>query len=244
MSVQRRKPLINCDIGELAQIDNRMFLPYVDLVNICCGEYASNPSIINTAIRESVQSKVKIGAHPGYPDRENFGRTSMEFRGIEFIESMLEQILYIKLLVEREGQALNHVKAHGALYHDLMKDKQLCSDFCTLIKHIDAGLKIIIPAGHPSKNIFEEFDLEVLEEAFLDRRYQSKTQLLSRAKENAVLTVSQMEAQLQLLLNGQLETEVEIVEHYTYDTLCIHSDSPNAAAGIKLAHTLIYGETQ
>jgi len=221
---------INCDMAELERVDDLVFMPWVSSVNICCGEHAGNPDKINSSIRNAIKHKLKIGAHPSYPDRENFGRRSMQISNQELTATLFEQILYIKLLVEKEGRTLHHVKAHGALYNDMVTNDERLDCFLDVIRYIDPSLKIYALAHSSIVDKIRAKGFTVVPEAFMDRKYTKELFLTSRAVDGSVFkNIEQLKSQLELMLEGKVRTELkDVYDNFEFETICLHSDTPGA----------------
>ncbi len=114
---------INCDVGEGIQ-NEHLIMPFISSCNIACGFHSGNPFLIEKTIKSAIKHHVKIGAHPSYHDRENFGRVSMKVESSKLMSELKYQIYAVKGMVEGYGQKLNHVKPHGALYHDMVEDQR------------------------------------------------------------------------------------------------------------------------
>ena len=182
---------LNCDMGELQPHQKRNFdeeiMPYISSCNIACGFHSGTPSLIEKTIRAAINHRIKIGAHPSYYDRENFGRVSKKVESSQLLSQLKYQICAVKGMVENYGRKLDHIKPHGALYNDMIIDKELAVQVVQLIKSIDPKLKIVALACSHVIDICIENKMEFVLEGFADRRYQTINQLRSRKLENAVI---------------------------------------------------------
>jgi UPF0271 protein len=225
---------LNCDMAELNQVNDIAFMPYISSCNICCGAHAGSPEKILTTIRNAIKHKLKIGAHPAYPDRENFGRKSMDIPTKELRNTLLAQIIYIKELVEKEGGTLHHVKPHGALYNDIFYEEDKLDCLIDVVKTIDPSLKIYALANTQLLNKLDQAGVVSVAEAFMDRRYTGEALLADRNLKGAVFhTLDQVKAQLDFLLEGKIATAENKVYEFSFATICLHSDTPNAEAWAK-----------
>lgn len=220
---------LNCDIGEGLENDLRL-MQIVSSVNIACGFHAGNPAIIRKTIDEAIQTGVAIGAHPGYPDRENFGRRSLDLPRREVFDSMLYQIAAVKGMCEALGGRLNHVKPHGALYNQAAKDPGLASVIAEAVQAIDRNLILYGLSGSFLITEAKKIGLHTVSEVFADRTYQSDGTLTPRSCTNALITdpliaVAQVKGMIESGKVVSIEgNEVEI----NAETVCIHGDGPHA----------------
>ena len=236
---------INCDMGEsfgnyIVGNDAAIF-PYITSCNIACGAHAGDPYHIEKTIDLAITHGVQIGAHPGYPDLQGFGRRVIAMPKEELSASIKFQVAALKGLVESKGHSLAYVKPHGALYNQMARNKETARWVIQAIKSIDRNLKIMGLAGSHIKDIAQEEDLVFVAEAFADRQYELNGELRSRNLENAVLTDTYKAAD-QILsialhrkartLNGQ-EVSIEA------QSFCIHGDNPKAVDILKhITHIL------
>jgi len=172
--------------GQLKNYDEEI-MPYISSCNIACGFHSGSPELIEKTIRLAIQHQVKIGAHPSYNDRENFGRKSLTVPWEIFKTELRYQIAAVKGMTESIGQTLHHVKPHGALYNDMVANESLAEAVIQLIKEIDPRLKIFGLAHSNVIDICKKNGIQPVNEGFADRRYQKVNQLRSRSLEGAVL---------------------------------------------------------
>lgn len=225
---------LNCDMGESFgrfQIGNdRAIMPYIDSCNIACGLHGGDPHTIHNTIVMAIESGKNIGAHPGYPDLQGFGRRSITLTDQEFKSILLYQIGLIKGIVEIRGGHLHHVKPHGAMYHDLYNDQRKAEIFCSLIAEIDREIVIFTNPGSALSSTANEAGLTVWIEGFADRRYERDGSLVSRSKSNAVIEdpIEAAEQAFQITFSKKITSiEGEPVPIHA-DTICIHGDTKNA----------------
>jgi UPF0271 protein len=230
---------INCDMGEsygnYTIGNDEAIFPYITSCNIACGLHAGDPSHIKNTIENAIKHGVQIGAHPGYPDLQGFGRKVIPMTHEELLATVLYQVSALKGMVEALGGKMTYVKPHGALYNEIAKNSDVAKTTLKAIKMVDKDLIIMGLAGSHLKKIADEAGMQFIAEAFADRSYEKDGQLVSRTKENAVIhSASKASEQvISIIQNGFTTTGLgEKVEIHA-NTFCIHGDNPNALAILK-----------
>ena len=224
---------LNADLGELADGSlDAAVMPYISSANIACGAHAGNPDTMRRAVRLAKEHGVAIGAHPGYPDPENFGRTSMDFSAKALSTLVREQIETLKTIAEAEGVSVRHVKLHGALYNDLAGDYERSSAICRTIAAIDSRLRFIGLANSASLRAAEDAGLVAIHEVFADRAYADAGTLVPRSEPGAVIhdevvSVAQVEM---MVLQQKVPTAGSRIIPIQADSVCVHGDDPSAMA--------------
>ena len=137
---------LNADLGE-GMANEAAILPFLTSANIACGLHAGSPEVMDLTVALALEHGVRIGAHPGYPDRENFGRTDLELEPFELRALTLYQLGALDALVRARGGTLRHVKAHGALYNRAAKDLALARTFAEAVRDYRADLVLVGLAG-------------------------------------------------------------------------------------------------
>ena len=226
---------LNCDMGELkdGQIRNydEEIMPFISSCNIACGFHSGTPQLMTQTIRTAIKHRVKIGAHPSYNDRENFGRKSLKIDPETLMADLVYQIGALKGMVESYGQRLHHVKPHGALYNDLLVNDTLAALFVSTVKTIDPVLKIVTLANANIVGYCAAHGVGVIQEGFADRRYQQVTQLRSRAYSDAVLhTPEDVLTQVKGFLKEEVRLTDGTIAKIRVDTIGLHSDTPGAVS--------------
>ncbi len=220
---------INCDTGEGQENEAQLF-PHISSCNIACGGHAGDEGSIEKCIALAQQYGVRIGAHPSYPDRKNFGRISLSIPPDELIQSIRNQLDVFMLALNRKQASLHHIKPHGALYNDMVKDRALAEFFIKGIKPYINGVKLYAPYDSALANIAAQQQIEVSFEAFVDRNYNSDLSLVSRAKPDAL--IHQPESVIEHLARMVQRGEVRTVDGETIPikahTFCIHGDTTSA----------------
>ena len=218
----------NCDLAEGGKYDERL-MPLISYCNIACGGHFGNKQTVVEAVQLAIKNNVKIGAHPSYPDVENFGREKMDMSLKYLRKSLKTQILLVKDTVERLGEKLHHIKPHGALYNELKYDKEKSLMMIDLVKEIDGELVLFVP---PKSVIEEEAKnkIKTLIEGFADRAYEEDLSLVSRGKTGAVLhDKNQILEKVKLMgFEDKIITLNGMILNQKIDTICIHSDTENS----------------
>ncbi|GLC86947.1 5-oxoprolinase subunit PxpA [Lysinibacillus piscis] len=225
---------INCDLGESVHTDQRI-LDYVTSMNIACGYHAGNHTLMHELVRAAIQKNVHIGAHPGYPDLEGFGRRDMHFQAQEIYDMVVYQIGALQAFITVAGGTLHHVKPHGALYNQSANNRELAEAVVQAVQDVQPTAILYSLAGSQIVEMARDKGLQVYEEVFADRRYNVDGTLVSRREANALIdTEQEMLAHVQGILTAN---EVIAVQgdkiKLPAQTLCIHGDGP---------HALVYAE--
>ncbi|WP_423999263.1 5-oxoprolinase subunit PxpA [Maribacter sp. IgM3_T14_3] len=220
---------INCDVGEGVRNEEALF-PLISSCNIACGGHAGSRESILFCLELAKKYSVKVGAHPSYPDRENFGRVSMNISSSALIQSINEQLQLFTSLCDQMHVVLHHIKPHGALYNDIAKDEHLAKTFLTGIEEFKKGVVLYVPYGSVIQKLALENGFKVLVEAFADRNYNTDLSLVSRKESNALITEGK--EVLAHILRMYNEKEVKTVSGdklpIIANTYCIHGDTPSA----------------
>lgn len=224
---------INCDVGE--GVDNEaQLMPFISSCNIACGGHAGDAETIAKVMEYAIQNKVKIGAHPSYPDRKNFGRKEMEMQGSTLSRKLTQQITLVKTIAEAKGKKLQHVKPHGALYNKAAVDEATAQIIINAIAMVDDSLVLYAPYN----SVLQELARGVLSikiEGFADRNYNSDYTLVSRSQEQALITRPEavMKHIYAMVAQGKLHSITGDILPIKIDTLCVHGDTPFALEIVK-----------
>ena len=220
---------INCDVGE--GIGNEAdLLPLISSCNIACGGHAGDDRSMAQVVKLAKKYGVHIGAHPSYPDKENFGRFSMDIGSTELTNSIRTQMHALKTILRKEQVSLHHIKPHGALYNDLAKNEALADLFLKAIASDRESVVLYAPLGSVIAKKAIKQDFKVKLEAFADRSYNQDLSLVSRKLPNAVLNDPKIV--LDHLVKMVHENKVVTIDgresHIEAQTYCLHGDTPNA----------------
>ena len=233
----RQKIDINCDVGEGMQNEAQLF-PFITSCNIACGGHAGDEQSIRKILKLAKAHNVKVGAHPSYPDKENFGRRSMELSETDLIATVFEQVGRFFSLAAEEGTPVHHIKAHGALYNDIAADATLARTYLRALEPHLGKVVLYVPYKSAIAQEAEERKWTVHYEAFADRNYNADRSLVPRSFPEALITdPDQMSTHLLRMYEDHMihtvdGTDVPILA----DTYCIHGDTPGA---VTLLQTLV-----
>jgi UPF0271 protein len=222
----------NSDLGEGAGTDMAL-MPLITSANIACGGHAGNENTMRATIELALRNRVAIGAHPGYPDRERFGRVPMEMPARELVESIRRQVDSLIGVASRLGAGVTHVKAHGALYNQAERDATVARNILFGVRAATGGHELVIFAP-PASVMFQEaggMGMKVAREGFVDRAYEPDGTLQSRSVAGSVLTdpVDAVRQALSFVKEGGVTAVDGSFLEIAVDTLCVHGDTPGAA---------------
>jgi UPF0271 protein len=206
-------------------------LDVVTSANIACGGHAGDAETMRHACAAALERGVRIGAHPGYCDRENFGRIELALPVGEIASQVEEQLSLLMQIAGEEGGSVTHVKPHGALYHRAAKDPELAEALSERIAAADASLALLAPAGSELLRAAQHLELTTAAEAFADRAYDAGGLLVPRELPGSLLGPEEAIGQaLSLAREGIVTTADGTAIEITADSVCVHGDSPGAIA--------------
>jgi len=227
---------INSDLGEseksLANGTDFELMRSITSANVACGGHAGDERTMRETVRIAKQLGVAVGAHPGYPDRENFGRIESPMSAAEVEATVRDQIAALAEIAAPLGVQLVHCKPHGALYHAANKSAEVAAAIGRAVLESDEQLIMVGQAGSATLTLWESMGLSCAAEAFADRAYEPDGILRKRALPGALLDDPAMAArqavdiatrQIAMATDG---TELKVVAQ----TVCIHSDTPGSVA--------------
>lgn len=231
---------INCDLGE-GMPNDAALMPYISSANIACGFHAGDEDTMIRTIALAVEHGVSIGAHPGFPDKKNFGRTEMMFPEEDIVSIVSEQVYIMLDLVFALGGKLQHVKPHGALYNMAARDLSLASAIANAIKDIDEHLILFGLSGSKSIEAAQLIGLRTANEVFADRTYTNEGTLTPRQQSGALITdPAAMEQQVLQMIREQQVTSLQgKTIPLQADTICIHGDGEHAIVFAQQVHQLL-----
>ncbi len=227
---------LNSDVGEGVGNEAQL-IPYLSSCNIACGGHAGDTATMLEVLAFAKISNVKIGAHPSYPDRKNFGREAMTISHELLKESITSQIKLLISLAAKSGQHVHHVKPHGALYNEAAKNEEIAHLIIDTILEIDDRLVLYVPHNSVIASLAVS-KLAISIEGFADRNYNDDYSLVSRSSPDAVLTSHNavLPHVLRMVKKRQLKTINNLTLPFDVDTLCVHGDTENALQIVKEIH--------
>ena len=234
MSSRQLKIDLNCDMGEMPEAiadgTQEALMRSITSANIACGGHAGDEDTMRTTIEQALRCGVAIGAHPGYADRENFGRVELKLSTAEAADSVFEQVRALAVIAERCGARVVHVKPHGALYNQAVGNRKLAAAIAQGVARWSREAVLVGLAGSSMLDVFQEAGFRVAAEAFADRRYEPDGTLRSRKFEDALIRDPQEAGKqaLNMVVRGVVTaidgSEVPVAAQ----TICIHGDTPGA----------------
>ena len=242
------KPMIdiNSDMGEIQELlDDGTYatmLPYVTSINIACGGHAGDDEMMTAMVLLAKEHGINIGAHPSYPDREHFGRRAMVMTSAGIAETVAEQILRLQNIADKNGCALSYVKPHGALYNTAVNDAGVAAATGAGVQSVNEYLPLVGLAEANMLTVWKKMGLESISEGFADRTYESDGSLRNRELNDALITDPEKAAH-QAVHMARNETFISVDGNelnIKVNTICVHSDTPNAVAISKAVHTALF----
>jgi len=220
---------LNADVGEGCGADAELF-ELVTSANVACGGHAGDDASMRETVRLAIAAGVAIGAHPSYPDRENFGRAAMARAPQDVYDDVTAQVRELSSIAQSLGARLRHVKPHGALYNRAAIDEALARAIARAVYDVDPRLALVGLAGSASIHAAREVGLRAVEEGFADRGYAPGGELLPRGTPGAMIEdVGRALDQVRELIRRGIET------------ICVHGDAPNALAFARRIRTSLEG---
>lgn len=231
---------LNADIGEHdgdGYFADTQLLDVVSSANIACGKHAGSLEVMRRTVALAYERGVSIGAHPGYPDREGFGRREIGLSPDAIIESFEKQIENLQACCDAEGARLRYVKPHGALYNRASKDSELARLLAASLARLDSSLVLLALAGSSLQAEARTHHLRCAAEAFVDRAYMSDGTLVPRDRVGAVIENADAAAAraVQIADKGTVVANDGTLITVKADSLCVHGDSVNAIETVRLA---------
>jgi len=228
---------INCDLGEGMRTDAAI-MPFISSANIACGGHAGDEKSMEETIKLCLKNRVAIGAHPSFPDKENFGRSEMTLGTDEIRDIVLQQLKNFGKIVSRLGASLHHVKPHGALYNMSAKNISLARAIAEAVKIFDSNLVIYGLSGSHSIYEAKAVGLKTASEVFADRTYQDDGSLTPRSQPEAEVedVNSAVHQALHLIKEGIVKTISGKQILLVAETICLHGDGKQALSFAKAIH--------
>jgi 5-oxoprolinase (ATP-hydrolysing) subunit A len=220
---------LNCDLGEGMPNDEQL-MAFISSANIACGYHAGDATIMKRTIEHCLRHNVQVGAHPGFNDKANFGRTEIKLSDNALYDLIADQLQVMHSACLTMGAALHHVKPHGALYNMAAKDRRVSSVIAKAVKEFDSSLILYGLSGSFLITEAKEFGIDAKHEVFADRTYQEDGSLTPRNLKNALITdTDQSLAQvIQMIERNEVMTVEGKSIPIQADTICLHGDGAHA----------------
>jgi 5-oxoprolinase (ATP-hydrolysing) subunit A len=229
---QVRELDLNADVGEGQPEVEEALLTLVSSANVACGLHAGDPDTMRATVGLALRHGVAVGAHPGFNDREGFGRRPVQLTPTELADLLLYQLGALNAIARAQGTALRHIKPHGALYNQAESDEALAVAMIAAIRAFDSTLPLVGRAGSAMARACAALAHPFTAEAFADRRYRRDGSLVPRSEPGSVLTNGdEVAAQVRsLVTDGEVVSGDGSRVPVTFETLCLHGDTPGSPA--------------
>ena len=230
---------LNSDLGEsfgrYTIGNDDKIIPLISSANVACGYHASDPVVMGKTIAMAKEAGIRVGAHPGFPDLMGFGRRNMNVTPAEAKAYVLYQLGALDAFCRVNGEKMQHVKPHGALYNMAAKDYTLSTAICEAIKEFDSNLIVLALSGGQLAKAAQDMGLRTAMEVFADRGYEEDGTLVDRHKEGAMIT-DENEA-IARVIRMVKEKKVTAVTGKDIpiqaDSICVHGDGAKALAFVE-----------
>lgn len=223
---------VNCDMGEGFGLykmgDDEALMAHITVANIACGFHASDPVIMGATVRLAKQRGVKVGAHPSLPDLQGFGRREMKMRPEELTAAIIYQVGALKGFLEAEGMPLNHIKPHGALYGMAARDETVANAVCDAAEVF--GVPLFGMTGTRHESVYTARGIPFVAELYADLDYNQDGSLIITREHGAVDPGEVAARVLKALREGKVASVQGPDVDLRVDSVCVHSDTPNAVA--------------
>lgn len=217
---------INCDVGE-GIANEAQLMPYISSCNIACTGHAGTIESIDKTIRLAKLYNLKIGAHPSFPDKQNFGRKLIQIPSEVLQESLEYQINIFKHRLNLQESELNHIKAHGVLYNVSAKDEKIANTIIKAIKNSVENVTLYVPFNSVIAQLAIDNNIDIKYEAFIDRNYNDDLSLVDRNNRHAVIIDKEkaFEHLIKMVVDQKVRTINNIEVPVLAETFCVHSDN-------------------
>ena len=227
---------INCDLGEKSKyhsIENDPeLLNIVNSANIACGYHAGDEETMNMVIKISKSNGVSIGAHPSFNDPENFGRKRINLTSSEINKLITNQYEILQKVAQKHNEKVTHIKPHGALNNMACENFELANTIAKAINNIDKNIIFLVPTGSQMEIAAKKLNMKIACEIFADRNYEDDGNLVSRSKDNALITDPEIAKKhvLKMVKNQALNCFSGKQIPCKIDSVCIHGDNKSSLA--------------
>ena len=230
---------INCDLGEKSKFHSTKndpdLLKIVNSANIACGYHAGDKETMNRVIEISKTNQVSIGAHPSFNDPENFGRKKINLNSSEVTKLIIDQYEVLQKIAENHNENVTHIKPHGALNNMACEDLELATTIAKAINSINKNIIFLVPTGSKMELAGKKLNMKIACEIFADRNYEDDGNLVSRSKDNALITNPDVAKKhvLKMVKNQALNCFSGKKIPCKIDSVCIHGDNESSLATAK-----------
>ena len=228
---------LNCDMGEGMDTDAGI-MPWISSANIACGFHAGNLDTMKATVALALQHQVAVGAHPGFKDKANFGRTEQQLSENALFDLVTEQVYLLQEVCREAGCPLHHVKPHGALYNMAANDIVMSAVIARAVQSVNEKLVLYGLSGSFLITEAAKLGLRTASEIFADRVYETNGSLRNRKYPDALIIHEKdcLQQVLQMILEGTVKCIDGNKIHLQADTICLHGDGINATAFAKIIH--------
>lgn len=218
---------INCDLGE-GITNEDLILPFIDAASVACGGHIGDEHSIRDTLNRCIDAQKKAGAHPSYPDPQNFGRKSLHISHKNLLESIRKQLDAFLSIAKQLDFSMDHIKFHGALYNDAAKKTDLAEVLCKFIAENHPSVPLFVPPHSTLEKLAITYQIPIKRELFGDRAYTDQYLLLSRNEKNALFTdLAEVQSHLKTIIEeGKIRTVSGKKIPVAADTICFHGDNP------------------
>ncbi len=230
---------INCDLGEKSKFHSTKndpdLLNIVNSANIACGYHAGDKETMNKVIEISKTNQVSIGAHPSFNDPENFGRKKINLNSSEVTKLIVDQYEILQKIAQNHNENVTHIKPHGALNNMACEDLELATTIAKAINSINKDIIFLVPTGSKMELAGKKLNMKIACEIFADRNYEDDGNLVSRSKDNALITNPDVAKKhvLKMVKNQALNCFSGKKIPCKIDSVCIHGDNESSLATAK-----------
>ena len=230
---------INCDLGEKSKFHSTEndpdLLNIVNSASVACGYHAGDEETMNKVIKISKKNAVSIGAHPSFNDPENFGRKRINLNSSEITKLIIDQYKILQKIAQDYDESVTHIKPHGALNNMACEDFDLANTIAKAVNSIDKNIIFLVPTGSQMEIAGRKLNMKIACEIFADRNYEDDGNLVSRSKNNALITDPEIAKKhvLKMVKNQSINCYSGKQIPCKIDSVCIHGDNESSLATAK-----------
>ena len=227
---------INCDLGEKSKFHSTEndpdLLSIINSANVACGYHAGDEETMNKVIKISKKNGVSVGAHPSFNDPDNFGRKRINLNSTEITKLIIDQYKILQEITQNYDENVTHIKPHGALNNMACEDFDLANTIAKAINGISKDIIFLVPTGSQMEIAARKLDMKIACEIFADRNYEDDGNLVSRSKDNALITDPEIAKKhvLKMVKNQALNCFSGKQIPCKIDSVCIHGDNKSSLA--------------